>query len=161
MIVVSAGMQRSGSRWYYDLTRDLMLAAGCADALAIREKYDLQDFLNLPRCNMGRLENSKLRRLDEIGREGNTFLVKTHHRPSPGLRTVRIHPLAALDQVVSPLTAWRGRLQGAALAGDGAWAIESALSELGISRCAAPGSLQSADALWHNGGLHPLQALGS
>jgi hypothetical protein len=80
-------------------------------------------------------------------------------QPSPGLRTVRVHPLADLDQLVPLLAGWRGRLQGAALAGDGAWRLESALAGLGISRCAAPGSLQSPDAMWHNGGLHPLQAL--
>lgn len=81
-------------------------------------------------------------------------------QPSPGLRTVRIHPLAGLEAVVPALGAWRDKLQGAALAGDRAWALESALAGLGVSRCALPGSLQSPDALWHNGGLHPLAALG-
>ena len=33
------------------------------------------------------------------------------------------------------------------------------LAELGISRCAAPGDLQSPDASWHNGGIDPLLAL--
>ncbi|MDH3403006.1 MAG: hypothetical protein OES32_03430 [Acidobacteriota bacterium] len=82
-------------------------------------------------------------------------------QPSPGLRTVRVHPLASLDAVVPALAAWRGRLSGAALAGAPAWALESALAELGVARCAPPGELQSPDALWHNGGLHPLAALGA
>ncbi|MCZ6508157.1 MAG: hypothetical protein O7A04_08960 [Acidobacteria bacterium] len=82
-------------------------------------------------------------------------------RPSPGLRTVRIHALQDLAEVVPRLAAWQGRLQGAALAGGPAWELESVLSELGISRCAKPGSLQSPDALWHNGGLHPFDALGA
>ncbi|HVF61113.1 MAG TPA: acyl-CoA reductase [Thermoanaerobaculia bacterium] len=80
-------------------------------------------------------------------------------RSSPGLRTVRVHrtaDLAALPHLLSP---WRGRLQGAALAGDAAWALAASLEELGISRCAAPGELQSPDALWHNGGVHPLEVL--
>jgi len=82
-------------------------------------------------------------------------------QPSPGLRTIRVHPVARLADVPVSLEIWNGRLQGAALAGDRAWALESALAALGISRCAAPGSLQSPDALWHNGGVHPLEALGN
>jgi len=72
---------------------------------------------------------------------------------------VRVHP-GGLDQVIARLAPWRGRLQGAALAGDGAWVLEARLKELGISRCTAPGLLQVPDALWHNGGVHPLEALG-
>ena len=57
------------------------------------------------------------------------------------------------------LKSWRGQLQGAALAGNAPWALEPYLRELGISRFAPPGELQSPDALWHNGGLPPLEAL--
>ncbi len=81
-------------------------------------------------------------------------------RPTPGLRTVRVHPLPDISRVPDLLTPWQDRLQGAALAGDDAWSLEPALTSLGISRCAPPGDLQSPDALWHNGGIHPLEALG-
>jgi hypothetical protein len=80
-------------------------------------------------------------------------------RPSPGLRTVRIHPLPDLSRLPGLLTPWAGRLQGAALAGEDAWKIAAGLEVLGISRCAAPGELQSPDARWHNGGIDPLEAL--
>jgi hypothetical protein len=80
-------------------------------------------------------------------------------RPSPGLRTVRVHPLADLDRLPGILSPWRGRLQGAALAGEEAWRLAPALAGLGISRCAVPGELQSPDVTWHNGGIHPLHAL--
>jgi hypothetical protein len=82
--------------------------------------------------------------------------------PSPGLRTVRVHPvpdLAALPVILAP---WQGRLQGAALAGADAWGLAgdlAGLADLGISRTAAPGELQSPDAAWHNGGVDPLAAL--
>lgn len=84
---------------------------------------------------------------------------RTDFRPSPGLRTVRVHRLPELAALPHLLLLWRGRLQGAALAGDAAWALAGALEELGVSRCAAPGELQSPDALWHNGGVHPLEVL--
>jgi Acyl-CoA reductase (LuxC) len=80
-------------------------------------------------------------------------------RPSPGLRTVRVHPLPDLDRLPEILAPWRGRLQGAALAGPAAWRLAPRLAALGISRCAAPGDLQSPDAAWHNGGIDPLEAL--
>jgi hypothetical protein len=81
-------------------------------------------------------------------------------RPSPGLRTVRVHPLPDLDRLPEILAPWQGRLQGAALAGPAAWRLAPRLAALGISRCAAPGELQSPDAAWHNGGIDPLEALG-
>lgn len=80
-------------------------------------------------------------------------------RPSPGLRTVRVHPLADLARLPEVLAPWRGRLQGAALAGAAAEALAPALAELGVSRTAVPGRLQHPDALWHNGGVSPLEAL--
>ncbi|HEX6862871.1 MAG TPA: acyl-CoA reductase, partial [Thermoanaerobaculia bacterium] len=80
-------------------------------------------------------------------------------RPSPGLRTVRVHPLTDLDRLPAILSPWRGKLQGAALAGEDAWRLAPALADLGISRCAVPGQLQSPDVTWHNGGIHPLRAL--
>ena len=45
--------------------------------------------------------------------------------------------------------------------GEEAWSLEPRLRDLGISRCAAPGELQSPDAAWHNGGIDPLAALAS
>lgn len=80
-------------------------------------------------------------------------------RPTPGLRTVRVHPLADLGALPAILEPWRDRLQGAALAGAAAEALRPALAALGLSRFAAPGDLQSPDAAWHNGGRHPLEAL--
>lgn len=80
-------------------------------------------------------------------------------QPTPGLRTVRVHPLDDLARLPGLLDPWRGRLQGAALAGESARALEPALETLGVSRTAAPGRLQHPDALWHNGGVSPLEVL--
>jgi len=85
MIVLCAGMQRAGTRWYFDLIHDLMVANGCPRALDVREKYGLS-FLGTPRCNLHRLSFRNMRRLDRISRSGLTFLVKTHRRPSASVR---------------------------------------------------------------------------
>ena len=93
-------------------------------------------------------------------REGTVIVdPRPELRPSPGLRTVRVHPLEDLERLPAILAPWRGRLQGAALAGEKAWELEPRLVELGISRRTAPGELQSPDATWHNGGIDPLEVL--
>ena len=80
-------------------------------------------------------------------------------RPTPGLRTVRVHPLSDLAALPVLLAPWRDRLQGAALAGPDAEALRPALAALGVTRFAPPGALQSPDATWHNGGQDPLDVL--
>jgi hypothetical protein len=93
-------------------------------------------------------------------REGTVIVdPNPEFRPSPGLRTVRVHPLENLARLPSILAPWRGRLQGAALAGEEAWRLEPRLAELGFSRYATPGELQSPDATWTNGGIDPLDVL--
>jgi hypothetical protein len=81
-------------------------------------------------------------------------------QPTPGLRTVRVHPLEDLDQLPEILAPWKDRLQGVALEGEDAWRLVDQLTALGVSRVAPPGELQSPDASWHNGGVSPLAALG-
>lgn len=79
---------------------------------------------------------------------------------SPGLRSVRVYALATEASLLDALEPWRGRLQGAALHGPRSCDLAENLYGLGVSRIAGPGELQSTDALWHNGGMHPLEALG-
>jgi len=78
-------------------------------------------------------------------------------RPSPGLRAVRVHAVADLTEALAALAPWRGRLQGAALAGERARAAWADLAELGISRVARAGELQAAAAGWANGGIDPFE----
>ena len=93
--------------------------------------------------------------------EDGTIVVEPQpeFRPSPGLRTVRVHPIESLGRLSEILAPWSGRLQGAALEGREAWRLQPELEALGVSRCAPPGRLQAADATWHNGGIHPFDAL--
>jgi hypothetical protein len=81
--------------------------------------------------------------------------------PSPGGRTVRIHPLARLEDAIALLRPWQGLLQGAALAG-GAEILGPALTALGVTRIAPPGELQQAGlAGWPNGGRPLLEIFGA
>lgn len=110
-----------------------------------------------------RLE-ADVRRLSRppLAPDAGTVLVepRAELRASPGLRTVRIHPVPELARLTELLADWEGRLQGVAVAGEGAVRLTPELGRLGVSRVVSPGELQSPDALWHNGGVHPLAALG-
>jgi hypothetical protein len=148
-------------------------AAGDAEALAVRLEEALAELFGRwppgpadPAAQAGvqqlRLE-AEMRGLrpTRLPLAAGTVLVDPDpaFRPSPGLRTVRVHPLSNLERLPALLAPWAGRLQGAALSGGDAWKLEAGLEALGISRCAAPGELQSPDARWHNGGIDPLEAL--
>ena len=60
MIVLSVGMPRAGSGWYYNLTNDLMLAGGAQDAHQIRQRYRLQGILTEVNCNIAALPARRL-----------------------------------------------------------------------------------------------------
>jgi len=84
---------------------------------------------------------------------------KTFFRPVPGLRTVRVHSVSKLTDALPALAPWKGKLQGAVLAGLTADELAASLPLLGFSRLARAGELQSADASWANGGIDPLDVL--
>ena len=54
-MILSVGMPRAGSGWFYNLTQDLVIAAGGIDAKKIRNKYQLKRLLTEVNCNLGTL----------------------------------------------------------------------------------------------------------
>jgi hypothetical protein len=82
MIILSVGMPRAGSGWYYNLTQDLALAAGFQDAHIIRQRFHLQDILTEVNCNIGALTTRRLLAVMMPSLLGNTFVVKAHAGPS-------------------------------------------------------------------------------
>ncbi|MCC7128756.1 MAG: hypothetical protein B6D39_12530 [Anaerolineae bacterium UTCFX2] len=81
MIVLSAGMPRAGSGWYYNLTNDLMLAHGAQDAHRVRERYRLQGILTEVNCNIGALTARRTLRVLLPAALGNRFVIKAHAAP--------------------------------------------------------------------------------
>lgn len=82
MIVISSGMQKAGSAWYFNLTNDLLIAAGYNGARAVREQYRLEDIMRWYNCNIGEITLSKLERILIPHFFGHTFVVKTHGGPT-------------------------------------------------------------------------------
>ncbi len=83
MIILSVGMPRAGSGWYYNLTNDLALAAGFQDGRQIRQRYHLQGVLTEVNCNIGALTPRRLGMVLIPSLLGNTFVIKAHAAPSP------------------------------------------------------------------------------
>jgi hypothetical protein len=96
MIILSVGMPRAGSGWYYNLTNDLMLASGAQDARQIRQRYHLQNVLTEVNCNIGALTPRRMMAVSLPSMLGNTFVIKAHAAPSPfALRLIRIGQVRA------------------------------------------------------------------
>ena len=83
MIVLSAGMPRAGSGWYFNLTNDLMVASDYQNVREIRKKYYLQRILTEVNCNIGALTFHRLLAVLIPSTLGNSFVVKTHAGPTP------------------------------------------------------------------------------
>jgi len=81
MIVLSAGMPRAGSGWYYNLTNELMLANGAQEARRVRERYRLQGILTEVNCNIGALTARRTLGVLLPSALGNTFVIKAHAAP--------------------------------------------------------------------------------
>jgi hypothetical protein len=86
MIILSVGMPRAGSGWYYNLTNDLMLANGAQDAHQIRQRYRLQGILTEVNCNIGALTPRRITAVMLPSLLGNTFVIKAHAALTPYAR---------------------------------------------------------------------------
>lgn len=82
MIILSVGMPRAGSGWYYNLTHDLVIAGGGQDARQIRQRYHLQTILTEVNCNIGALTARRLAAVLIPALLGNTFVIKAHAGPT-------------------------------------------------------------------------------
>jgi hypothetical protein len=88
MIVLSVGMPRAGSGWYYNLTNDLMIAAGFDDGRSIRRQFHLEKILTEVNCNIGALTLRRLVMVLIPSMLGKTFVIKAHSRPTPAALTL-------------------------------------------------------------------------
>jgi len=82
MIVISAGLQKSGSGLFFNLTNDILQTAGELDTRQIRKQYGLEGFIEHYNCNVGELSWEKLKPLISLHFKGKSFVVKTHEPPT-------------------------------------------------------------------------------
>jgi hypothetical protein len=99
MIIVSAGMPKSGSAWFFNLTNDLLIAAGREDIRAIREDFKLHSILQWENCNIGELTFRKTLALVRPHLAGGSFVVKTHDSPSKSLKFFLFFKIACVTYI--------------------------------------------------------------
>jgi hypothetical protein len=86
MFIISAGMPKSGSAYFYNLINDLIVEAGHSDARKIKEKFKLQEFMKWHNNQIGVLTILKLLKLWFLSIKEGAFVVKTHGGPIPVLK---------------------------------------------------------------------------
>jgi hypothetical protein len=97
MIIISAGMQKSGSAYVYNIINDLLVHAGHGDAREIKEKHKLEKVLQWHNNNVSDLENSLLYKLARITMRDKNFAIKTHSGPT---RLLKIFLKMGLAKVI-------------------------------------------------------------
>lgn len=89
MLVISSGMQKSGSAYFYNIINELLAASGSGiDARVIKDNKNLQDLMKWHNNNVGRLTLAKLIKLWTISVKDGTFSVKTHVGPNLAVKTL-------------------------------------------------------------------------
>ena len=88
MIVLSVGMPRAGSGWYYNLAHDFIVGSGGQDVHQIRKRFHLDKILTEVNCNIGVLSVRRLLAVLIPSILGNTFVIKAHAAPTPFVRTL-------------------------------------------------------------------------
>lgn len=82
-LIISAGMPRAGSGWYYNLVHDLVLSCGGQNARQVRKSYHLERILTEVNCNTSTLSALRLVPILIPTLFGNKFVIKTHAGPTP------------------------------------------------------------------------------
>jgi hypothetical protein len=82
MIILTAAMMKSGSSWLFNMTNDLVVAAGYQDARSIRKRYKLEGYISERYCVAKHLRVTRLGPIAVPSLRGETYTIKTHGRPT-------------------------------------------------------------------------------
>lgn len=82
-IILSGGMPRAGSGWFYNLTLDLWLAAGRDNIREIREQYHLESVMTEVNHNIVNFSPRRTLQLMRPYLAGKSFTIKIHPAPWP------------------------------------------------------------------------------
>lgn len=86
MLIISSGMQKSGSAYFYNVINEILVASGHGiDARQIKNNNRLADLMKWHNNNIGTLRLHKLLKLYRISLREGMFVVKTHSGPNPSV----------------------------------------------------------------------------
>ncbi len=86
MLIISAGMCKAGSAWYFNMQNDLLKRCDHCDIRQIKDAHGLEDLLQWGNCNIGEVTSDKLAKLAGIISPEQLAVVKTHCPPLPAIR---------------------------------------------------------------------------
>jgi hypothetical protein len=87
MLIVSAGMQKSGSGYFYNLINEIIVQSGSGpDARKLKHDRNLESLMKWHNNNIGHMTFSNLFKLWRMSRKEGPFVVKTHSGPTPAAR---------------------------------------------------------------------------
>lgn len=89
MILISAGMPKAGTGWYFNLTNSLLAEHGGADVRAVRDRSGLLRAVTKAadgNCSMAKLRAHRMAALVAVDLRHRDFTVKTHSPPTPSAR---------------------------------------------------------------------------
>ncbi len=82
MVLVSAGMPKSGTGYIYNMLNDIFVLSGMCDAREIKRKYKLGPILHEYNCNIRDLTFLKLSIVVLLSYLQRPFVIKTHRGPT-------------------------------------------------------------------------------
>ena len=82
MLIISAGLQKSGSALCFNIINDMLIENGYSDVREIRADYKLEDVIIADDCFVGQLNLDNFKRLLKPLHDGKTFVIKVHNFPS-------------------------------------------------------------------------------
>lgn len=88
MLILSVGMPRAGSGWFYNLMHDLVVVNGGSDARLVRQRFHLGNIWTEVNCNIGALSLRRLTLSMLPALLGYTYVVKAHAAPSVFARSL-------------------------------------------------------------------------
>lgn len=94
MLVLSVSSPRAGSSWYFHMTNALIAAGGGQDIDALRQRFGRFFPEATENANVGILYGTKLLHLALISQIAGTYAVKTHAKPTRGLRILTNYNMA-------------------------------------------------------------------
>jgi len=81
MFVLSAGMPKSGSGYFYNIINELLVSSRGSNAREIKDKRQLESLMQWHNNNIGKLQYKKLLKLWLVSLQEGPFVVKTHDGP--------------------------------------------------------------------------------
>ena len=88
MLIISAGMPKSGSGLIFNILNELLILSGFNDVRSIKSDYHLEPYLKNYNCNIGNLSTENLSKLIQPLKDEKTFVVKTHEKPGEGINHI-------------------------------------------------------------------------